>query len=204
MARSYLTAPGDDLVTDSGTVIWSLIRGEQLEFPVTLNFIEDVTAINPATQLPMYIFEAKLVEAQNVANQTTVPTSIMPVPAITDIVVRVPENRGTWESIQVYNKEDVVYYNSKHYKYLGGPPTTGEDPPNINPEWEETSLSIVYLQFPKTLGSNWTVQAGINYSVYGYFELRVTEAYDFLYPRTWKPVRGMVQMMYSPTFSLDD
>ena len=204
MARSYLTAPGDDLVTDSGTVIWSLIRGEQLEFPVTLNFIEAVTAINQSTQLPMYIFEAKLVEPQNVANQTSVPTSIMPVPAITDIVVRVPENRGTWEAIQVYNKEDVVYYNSKHYKYLGGPPTVGEDPPSINPEWEETSLSIVYLQFPKTLGSNWTVQADINYSVYGYFELRVTEAYDFLYPRTWKPVRGMVQMMYSPTFSLDD
>lgn len=204
MARSYITAPGDDLVTDSGTVIWSLIRGEQLEFPVTLNFIEDVTAENPATQLPMYTFEAKLVEAQNIANQTGVPTSIMPVPAITDIVVRVPENRGTWESIQVYNKEDVVLYNGIHYKYLGGPPTTGEAPPDINPEWEVTSLSKVYLQFPKTLGSNWTVLPGVSYSVYGYFELRVTEAYDFLYPRTWKPVRGMVQFLYSPTFSIDD
>ena len=44
MARSRLTETTDDLVTDSGAVLWSFVKGEQLEFPITLNFVENVTA----------------------------------------------------------------------------------------------------------------------------------------------------------------
>jgi len=35
MARSRLTDPTLDLVTDAGAVLWSMVKGEQLEFPIT-------------------------------------------------------------------------------------------------------------------------------------------------------------------------
>ena len=36
MARSQVTAVSQDLQSDDGSVLWSLIQGEQLEFAVTL------------------------------------------------------------------------------------------------------------------------------------------------------------------------
>ena len=40
MARSRLTNTSQDLISDGGAVVWSFVKGEQLEFPITLNFIE--------------------------------------------------------------------------------------------------------------------------------------------------------------------
>jgi len=45
----------------------------------------------------------------------------------------------------------------------------------------------------------WAVQPTIIAPVYGFFELRVTEPNGNIYPRTWKPMRGLVQYLYSPT-----
>jgi len=33
--------------------------------------------------------------------------------------------------------------------------------------------------------------------------LRVTESFG-VYPRTWKPVRGMVELLFSPTHEVPD
>lgn len=196
MARSYITSPTDDLITDSGAVLWSFIHGEQLEFPITMNFVEDVTKA--------YQYEAKVVEALNVVDQIEPPIQVRPQGVVANLTVRVPVYRGVWNAPQAYNKEDVVKYSTKYYKLLGGAARVNSTTPDLDPWWVETSLSKVYIQFPKTLIQNWTVLPGPAYSVYGFFELRVTEPQDSVFTRTWKPIRGMVQIQFSPTYSGDD
>lgn len=196
MARSYIINPTEDLITDSGAVLWSFVKGEQLEFPVTLNFVEDCTI--------GYTFEAKVLEAMNVADQTDPPLLILPGGVSETLTVRVPTKRGNWDSAQAYNKEEVVLYNNIYYKLAKGAGRISSITPDIDPLWVTTNLSKVYVQFPKTIGSTWSVLPQPSYSVYGFFELRVTEPTDAIFTRTWKPVRGLVQLSYSPTYSIED
>lgn len=196
MARSYINSPTQDLITDSGAVLWSFVKGEQLEFPITLNFVEDVTA--------GYSYEAKVLEALNVEDQIDPPLSIKAGGVETTLVVRVPVKRGTWQAIQAYNKEEVVLYNGVYYKLAKGAARVSVTTPDIDPLWVVTSLSKIYIQFPKTLANTWSIQPTVTNSSYGFFELRVTEPADAIFTRTWKPIRGMVQIMYSPTYSTDD
>ena len=196
MARSKLTETKDDLIEDSGSVLWSFVKGEQLEFPVTLNFIEDVTA--------GYTYEAVVVEADNISESDSVPTNIKSGGIQTKLTVRVPINRGTWDQNQAYNREEIVLYNGKYYKLTHGVARFNPVPPTSDAAWEEANLSRVYLQFPKLLGSNWSVQPTVGYPVYGFFELRVTEPNDSVFQRTWKPIRGMVQILFSPTEIVPD
>lgn len=197
MARSYINNPTQDLITDSGAVLWSFVKGEQLEFPVTLNFVEDVTAAG-------YGYEAKIIEALNVVDQTEPPLTAKAGGVETDLVVRVPTNRGTWGAAQAYNKEEVVKYNNVYYKLAKGAARVSATTPDLDPLWVVTSLSKVYIQFPKTLASTWAIQPAATYSTYGFFELRVTEPTESppLLTRTWKPIRGMVEIMYSPTYGV--
>lgn len=196
MARSYINNPTQDLITDTGAVLWSFVAGEQLEFPITLNFVEDVSA--------GYTYEAKVIEALNSAEQTDPPTSVKPGGIETSLTVRTPVRRGTWQAVQAYNKEEVVLYNNVYYKLARGAGRVSAITPDIDPLWVVTSLSKIYIQFPKTLASNWSVLPGAGYSTYGFFELRVTEPADAVFTRTWKPIRGMIQIMYSPTYSAED
>lgn len=196
MARSRLINPAQDLIADEGAVLWSFVKGEQLEFPVTLNFVENVTA--------GYTYECVVVEALNTVGQANAPTEIRP-SGVTELLnIRVPVYRGNWNATQAYNREEVVLYNGAYYKLLSGVAQTNATAPNASTLWEATTLTKVYLQFPKTLGSTWAVQAQIGVPVYGFFELRVTEPPDGIFRRTWKPVRGLVEILYSPTFSVDD
>jgi hypothetical protein len=196
MARSVITETSDDLLTDSGSVLWSLIKGEQLEFPITLNFITNATA--------GYTFEAAVVEALNTATQIEIPTAIRPSGAQTSLVVRVPTYRGNWDAAQAYNREEVVKYGNKYYKLSTGVARTNSATPDSDSTWVETALNKVYLQFPSTLGSNWQVGPSVNFGAYGFFELRVTEPIDAVYRRTWKPIRGLVELLFSPTDIVPD
>lgn len=196
MARSRLLDPANDLITDGGDVLWSFVRGEQLEFPITLNFVENVMA--------GYTYEAVVVEADNIPEQTTTPVTVKDGGVTNVLTVRVPTNRGNWDSAQAYNKEEVVYYGGKYYKLVSGVALTNTVTPDLDPNWLETSLSKVYLQFPKTLGSTWGQVPTVTTPVYGFFELRVTEPQDNIFRRTWKPIRGMVEILFSPTYSADD
>lgn len=195
MARSPITDIKDDLISDGGSVLWSFVKGEQLEFPITLNFIEDITA--------GYTYEAVVVEALN-AEAETLPTTIQPGGVQTVLTVRIPTNRGNWASGQAYNKEDIVLYSGIYYKLLAGAGRVNATPPSSDPLWQVTSLSKIYIQFMKTLGSTWTMQPSVGFPVYGFFELRVTEPPDSIFRRTYKPVRGLVQILFSPTYSADD
>jgi len=204
MARSRLTNTTQDLIADSGAVLWSFVKGEQLEFPITLNFVEDASVKQDANK--NYVYEAVVVEAQNIAGQTDRPTAVRvgASTVTTRLFVRLPKYIGTWQSVQAYNKEEVVLYAGKYYKLLQGSGRTSATLPNVDPLWAETTLNTIYLQFPSTLASTWQVQAAVDSPVYGFFELRVTEPIDPVFTRTFKPVRGMVEILFSPTDETPD
>lgn len=191
MARAVLTDLQQDLNTDSGAVLWSIIRGEQLEFPITLSFLENAS--------DGYTYEAVVMEALNVADQEEKPTTLRPSGVNTTLVVRVLTDRGTWDAAQAYNREEFVYYDAKYYKLSEGTARISSTVPSLDVAWVVHQPNIIYVQFPATLGGTWTVQPGVAYNVYGFFELRVTEPNDAIFTRTWKPVRGMLEMLYSPT-----
>jgi hypothetical protein len=195
MARSRLTNTTQDLVTDAGAVLWSLVKGEQLEFPVILNFVEDAS-VKPTNN---YVYEAVIVEANNILNQTERPTTVRPSGQKSTLFVRLPYFVGQWSATSAYNKEEVVEYAQKYYKLLAGIARTSNTVPSSDPLWEETVLNKIYVQFPAGLISAWSVQPVVDSPVYGFFELRVTEPTDAIFTRTFKPVRGMLEVLFSPT-----
>jgi hypothetical protein len=192
MARTKIDTIVNDLVSDSGSILCSFIKGEQLEYPVALNFISDVTVAG-------YVFEAVVVEAANVVGQLAKPEAIRTGGIQTTLGVRLPNLRGTWASATAYNAEDVVLYNSLYYKRISGNGVVNATAPNVSPSWAETSLNIVHIQFPLSLASTWQQAPTVQSPVYGFLELRVTEPTNSIYTRTWKPVRGMVEIHFSPT-----
>jgi hypothetical protein len=197
MARSRLTNTTLDLIADGGAVLWSFVKGEQLEFPIVLNFVEDASIKTPSNL--NYVYEAVVVEAANVSGQTEIPVDVR-VGGIQDkLVIRIPRLIGTWGAGSAYNKEEVVLHVGKYYKLTKGAGiTTGA--PTVDPLWVETTLNTIYLRFPSTMAATWSVQPKVDSPVYGFFELRVTEPTDSMnFPRTFKPVRGMVEILFSPT-----
>ena len=219
MARSRLIDPQLDIVSDPGAILFSMVIGEQLEFPVTLSFINDATLQIPASA--NYIYEAVVVEANNTTAQSTQPTAAKDSGVQTRLYVRIPIYVGTWVATNSYNKEEIVQYaeDSKYYKLLNGANVVSAIPPNTSPLWEETTKNKIYIQFPKELGVGgtagldnpvtvktyqaWSQQPTIESSVYGFFELRVTEP-GSQFPRSFKPVRGLVELQYSPTAAVTD
>lgn len=200
MARSRLTNTSQDLIADGGAVLWSFVKGEQLEFPITLNFVEDasVKASNN------YVYEAVVVEAANIARQIDRPTDIRQGGVQTRLFVRLPVYLGAWQAAVAYNKEDVVLYDNKYYKLVQGSGRVSSTVPTNDPLWTETNLNTIYLQYPSTLASTWSVQPVVDSPVYGFFELRVTEPQDQIFTRTFKPIRGMVEILFSPTDVTED
>jgi hypothetical protein len=196
MARSSLTSTSDDLISDSGSVLWSFVRGEQLEFPLVLSFLENALA--------GYTYEAVVIEAANEAEQTQRPTTVKAGGVQTILNVRVPTFRDEWQSEQAYNKNEVVSYQGKYYGLVAGAGRVNATTPDVDPLWAITTPNTIYLQFMSTLGATYSVQASVGSPTYGFFELRVTESNTSDFQRTWKPARGMVELLFSPTDVVPD
>lgn len=198
MARSRINNPTQDLIDDSGAVLWSFVRGEQLEFPVTLKFISSTEV--------QYQYEAVVIEGANVSSQEEPPVGVQPGGTQTTLNIRIPTYRGTWDPPQAYNTEDVVQYGGLYYRKLseGAEGVINSTPPPSSSRWAETTNNKIYIQFPKTLASTWAVSPLVGSPVYGFFELRVTEPSGSYFQRTWKPVRGMVEILFSPTDIVPD
>ena len=200
MARSKIGVITTDLQSDSGSVLWSLVQGEALEFPVTLSFITNAYG---------YIYEAVIIEGLNISGNDEAPSVARPGgAAIPPLVVRVPLERGTWAGATAYTREDVVLYSGTYYKLSNtsaSTRTSGTIPPSdpvINGVgWAVYVPNKVNIQFPEllTVTPAWTVQPTATAGVYGFFELRVTEPAGGIFTRTWKPMRGLVKILYSPT-----
>lgn len=196
MARSSLTSTSDDLISDSGSVLWSFVRGEQLEFPLVLSFLENALA--------GYTYEAVVIEAANEAEQTQRPTTVKPGGVQTILNVRVPTFRNEWQAEQAYNKNEVVSYQGKYYGLVAGAGRVNATTPDVDPVWVITTPNTIYLQFMSTLGADYSVSASVGSPTYGFFELRVTESNTSDFQRTWKPARGMVELLFSPTDVVPD
>jgi hypothetical protein len=190
MARSRINTITNDLISDSGSVLWSFVKGEQLEFPITIDFIEDAND---------YTFEAVIVEGLNVSGQEEPPVTHKPSGIQTTLNVRLPNYQGTWNANNAYNAEDIVLHSSVYYRLTTGAGYINATTPDLDSNWEVTALNIIYVQFPSTIASTWAVAPLVNSPVYGFFELRVTEPNNPIIVKTWKPVRGMVEILFSPT-----
>jgi len=190
VARSRFANPVNDLNTDSGAVLWSFAKGEQLEYPITLSFLDDVSG---------YSLEAVVVEAKNTVLQEEAPIDIQPAGIKTTLNIRLPNYVGVWNVSNAYDAEDVVLYGELYYRLTSGAGYIGTDAPGIDALWAETALNIIYVQFPSTLGSTWVVSPVVDFPVYGFFELRVTEPNNSIFIHTWKPVKGLVEILFSPT-----
>ena len=191
MARPRLISPTVDLMKDEGAVLFSLVKGEQREFPVELDFVSDSTL--------GYVFEAVVVEAANTASQKEPPTSLMSNGAQTTLTVRLPVFMGDYTIGTEYSLEEVVLFGGNYYKLMTELLTADEVTPDINENWVLTSMNIVYLQFNKELSDDWAQSPIINVPMYGFFELRVTEPANNIITQTWKPVRGLIEILFSPT-----
>lgn len=198
MARSKLNVIDEDLISDSGSVLWSIVKGEQLEYPVTIQFIQNA--------LSGYAYEAVVVEGLNTTTQTEPPKDIRPAGVQTTLTVRLPTYRGNWDAPQAYNSDDIVLYQGQYYAKVreASEAVIDSTPPSSSSKWSVTTLNRVFLQFPSTLGSTWSVQPTVDVPVYGFFELRVTETMTTAFKRTWKPIRGMVEIQFSPTAIVPD
>lgn len=198
MARSMMSDVTTDLQDDSGSILWSIVQGEQLEYPVTLKFIENVSG--------GYTYEAVVVEGLNVADSLVPPEVIKPGGIQTKLVVRTPTYRGEWLEGALYQINDVVKYSDKYYINHYTSNYSSSVPPPQDSVWAEYVNNVIFIRFPKTMSLSpaWAIQPKANSKVYGFFELRVTEPATFAYPQTWKPMRGLVELQYSPTETVPD
>jgi hypothetical protein len=200
MARSQIGEVTTELTTDTGSVLLSLVQGEQLEFPVTLSFLTNAYG---------YTYEAVLMEGLNVLGDDSVPSAARPSGVNNTLTVRVPVEKGTWAVGTTYDIEDVVEHPvSSGFFYKSRVDTNIGNTPGNNAYWLLHSPNTVYIQFGDKLTlvsaapvwAAWTVQPTFTSSVYGFFELRVTApVVSGIFTRTWKPMRGIVEFLYSPT-----
>jgi hypothetical protein len=195
MARSRINTIETDLVSDSGSVLFSLVRGEALEFPIKVQFVNDIEP---------YVLEAVVVEGENAFGQDEPPEDIEPSGVETTLFIRIPIRRGVWDAATAYNREDIVIHSGSYYKLLSGVARVASILPEEDPLWEETALNVIYVQFPASLVEDYKVLPIVGKPVYGFFELRVTEPNNSIFVHTWKPVRGMVEVLFSPTHIVPD
>ena len=144
MARSKITSQTNDIITDDGAILLSLIDGEQHRMGVTLGWLTNLTG---------YTITAKVVEAANVQGSANVPTDVQPsgdVQALTIIDTTVTDN--TFEIV-----------------------------------------------FPSTIIDAWATTPEPEQPVYGFIGLEVSDTGAGTSQLIWKPIRGLVEVRYSPS-----
>ena len=147
MARTRINSKSKDLIDDNGSVLLSLVEGEQIHMDITLNWI---------TNLSGYTLTAKIVEADS--------------------------------SNLDYTKDEL--------------PTTEQSGGEI------TTLAIIdsdatdntfKLVIPEDLVENWVTQPSPTKPAYGWIGLEVRDTGIGDAQQIWKPMRGLVEVLYSPS-----
>ena len=183
--RSRLLNPRQDLISDNGAILLSLIQGEQLEYPIVLN-------------TGSFVLNAVCVEGFNLPSQKRAPSAIRPGGVRTPLTIRKPNYRGTWNPIVAYDVGDLVVHEGRHLTRRISASPIDSSVPVDGPIWNEISAGTVYLRLPSELSMDWQIQPSVNSPVYGFIEVAVSETGGG-FPRTWKPVRGLIEYLYSPT-----
>lgn len=184
MARSRIVDPTDDLVTDTGSILFSLIQGEQLELPVVLEGLEQPAA--------GYLITATLREAANVALQTSPPDMEKVGGVLDTLTVRVPPYIGAWQTVFNYNEGDLVSYQGEYYICI----VAGSGAETNTASWETIHPGTAFIRFTSLLSTDWDVQPTASTHTYGFLEVKAEETTG-AFARVWKPIRGMVQYQYT-------
>ena len=148
MARTRINSKSKDLIDDNGSVLLSVIKGEQIRLGVTLGWLTNLTG---------YTITAKIIEANSSALDHTDPTSL---PTI---------------------------------QKSGGVVTTL---PIIDTTVSDNTFNIV---IPETFVNSYTTQPLPLKPSYGWIGLEVADAGVGNARQVWKPMRGLVEILYSPT-----
>lgn len=143
MARSKITSASQDLISDNGSILASIVDGEQLQLDVTLNWLTNLTG---------YQLKVTVIEAQNLGDGK-IPTTVQPSGAISLL-------------------------------------------PILDAVVTDNTFKIV---FPEELIATWNQQPSPDKPVYGYIELEVRDTGTGTSQQIWKPIRGLVEVLYSPT-----
>ena len=191
MARSLFSEITKDASGTDVSALFSFVQGEQLEQAISLQFLPE--------GFSGYTFEAVVIEANNVPEQTSPPSTIRTGGAQHTLLVRVPTYRAAWVSGTSYDTEDVVKYLGLYYRLLGASGYSSSTNPSADTRWELVEKNSIYVQFVSTVGLGWLQEPTPTTAVYGFFELRVTEPSNALLRHTWKPLRGVVEIQYSLT-----
>ena len=146
MARSRINSRSKDLIKDNGSVLVSVVEGEQIHMDITLGWL---------TNLSGYTILAKVVEADmtGAVDSDGYPTVVK----------------------------------------AGGVITTL---PIIDADATDNTFKIV---IPDDLIASWTTQPSPESPSYGWIGLEVADTGVGDAQQIWKPFRGLIEVLYSPS-----
>jgi hypothetical protein len=144
MARSKITSSSKDLITDDGSILVSLVHGEQTRISLTIGWITNLTG---------YSIICKVVEGDNVQDSGLIPSTASDTPVITTL-------------------------------------------PLIDVDPTDNAFDIV---IPETLIDTWNTTPAIDKPIYGFIGLEIRDTGTGNEQQVWKPMRGLIQVRYSPT-----
>jgi len=78
MPRSKITSKSQDLITDDGSIIASIVHGEQTRINITASWL---------TNLSGYTITAKVVEGDNVQDSGAIPSTARDTPVVTSLPI---------------------------------------------------------------------------------------------------------------------
>jgi len=146
MARSKINSRSKDLIKDNGSVLISVVEGEQLHMDITLNWL---------TSLSGYTLTAKIIEADmaGALDEDGYPVDVKTAGVITSLDI-------------------------------------------IDAVATDNTFKIVV---PESLVDSWTTQPSPNAPSYGWVGLEVRDVGVGSAQQIWKPFRGLVEVLYSPS-----
>jgi len=147
MPRSKINSRSKDLISDNGSILVSVVEGEQIHMDVTLNWLTNVSD---------YTLTAKIVEADS--------------------------------STLDYTKEELPTLEQ-----VGGEVTTLAI---IDSNPFDNNFKIV---IPESLVDSWVTQPSPQAPSYGWIGLEVRDNGVGSAQQIWKPMRGLVEVLYSPS-----
>ena len=144
MPRSKITSTSKDLITDDGSVLVSVIHGEQTRLDIVVGFLTNLTG---------YTITAKVVEGNNIQGIGNKPTDPQPAGAVITL-------------------------------------------PIIDATPSDNQFEIV---IPQTVIDTWATTPEPDQPIYGFIGLEIADSSTGNNQQIWKPLRGLLEVRYSPT-----
>ena len=144
MPRSKITSKSQDLITDDGSIIASIVHGEQTRINVTASQLTNLTG---------YTITAKVVEGDNVQDSGAIPSTARDTPVVTSLPI------------------------------LDTTPTD----------------NIFDIVIPQDLINTWDTFPAPDKPIYGFIDLEIADTGTGNNQQIWKPMRGLIEVRYSPT-----